>query len=499
VSPQIRLVSNEKFSFLHIYDRLTGMMQRLTLINFLSQINFLFQCSFLGLFLILSLFTPAILQAAPANLYTTDPQALLIFRSKLDGTDLKSEIGSNFTASPYGVALDIDNNTVYWTEPGNNSIFKGDLKGQTKSLVTDKAFSPNDIAIDRVAQKLYWVSKFTPASIKRSNVDGSNMEDVYVSLSANGPDGIDLDVTAGKIYWTDIFDIAVKRANLDGTNVENVITSLMSTEMPDLALDIPNGKVYWLDGTNTNIQRANMDGSSGSPVTVISLGVNPLGLAIDSTVTPSVAYWTELQTSQVRKLSLSVGGPAPTAVTILGTGDGLNAPTHLALGDFPPLTPITTIDAPPGVGVDSSNKTVTLTFEDFSGALIESFGAFALTDITGQLVNKTPQVRYQATITNKTNSKIKKIVTKNTQATRKLPVGTYSANYVAHVVVAKGKKKNLKKKAKIKAQLAALKNEPNTIENQNKKEVLKANKKLAGFKVKSTTEDSPTTPAFDIN
>ena len=60
---------------------------------------------------------------------------------------------------PFGIALDVDNGRIYWT--------------------------------DRSADK-----------IQRSNLDGSNVEDLVIT-GLSDPVGIALDVSNGKMYWGD--------------------------------------------------------------------------------------------------------------------------------------------------------------------------------------------------------------------------------------------------------------------------------------------------------
>ena len=83
------------------------------------------------------------------------------------------------------------------------------------------------------------------------------MEDLVTGLPINP--GIALDVSGGKMYWTDHGLAKIQRANLDGSNVENVVTGLSSPE--GIALDLTNSKMYWTDYGTDKVQRADLDGS----------------------------------------------------------------------------------------------------------------------------------------------------------------------------------------------------------------------------------------------
>ena len=70
------------------------------------------------------------------------------------------------------------------------------------------------------------------------------------------------------MYWVDISANKIQRANLDGTNIQDILTGL--NRPVSLDLDITNGKMYWTDRSTpdlsdpdamSNIQRANLDGT----------------------------------------------------------------------------------------------------------------------------------------------------------------------------------------------------------------------------------------------
>ena len=64
---------------------------------------------------------------------------------------------------------------------------------------------------------------FPTAKIQRSNLDGSGVEDLVTGLEGSG--GIALDVSGGKMYWTDLITEKIQRSNLDGSGVEDLVTT----------------------------------------------------------------------------------------------------------------------------------------------------------------------------------------------------------------------------------------------------------------------------------
>ena len=70
---------------------------------------------------------------------------------------------------------------------------------------------------------MYWTDRGT-AKIQRANLDGSGVEDLVTS-GLDNPEGLALDLGAGKMYWTDPVTAKIQRANLDGSGVEDLVTS----------------------------------------------------------------------------------------------------------------------------------------------------------------------------------------------------------------------------------------------------------------------------------
>lgn len=102
-------------------------------------------------------------------------------------------------------------------------------------------------------------------SVRRANLDGTGME---ILASGGRPSDVALDVTGGKMYWTDwAGNKNIWRANLDGSNAEVVISGQLS-DPSGIALDLVNGKMYITDeggmggvGSIPSVSRANLDGT----------------------------------------------------------------------------------------------------------------------------------------------------------------------------------------------------------------------------------------------
>jgi len=95
-----------------------------------------------------------------------------------------------------------------------------------------------EIALDVGRGKVYFAYM---DSIMRANLNGSGLENV-LTLDFGDPTGLAIDVLAEKIYWTQPSknsSIArIQRANTNGTGIETVV-SFASGGLSGFALDIP--------------------------------------------------------------------------------------------------------------------------------------------------------------------------------------------------------------------------------------------------------------------
>ncbi|MFN0136776.1 MAG: dockerin type I domain-containing protein [Phycisphaerae bacterium] len=168
------------------------------------------------------------------------------------------------------------------------------------------------LAIDSSASKIYW-SDVDQFAIRRSNLDGSNVEDV-ITTGLVFPAAIALDTAAGKIYWGDGVENTISRANLDGTSVEPLLETPF---FRGLTIDGGAGKMYWttsLSPTRGDIRRANLDGSDVEIlVSTPSGSFKPASLAIHRAL--GVMYWTDMALDTVHRANLDGSNSQPIRTT----------------------------------------------------------------------------------------------------------------------------------------------------------------------------------------
>jgi DNA-binding beta-propeller fold protein YncE len=167
---------------------------------------------------------------------------------------------------------------MYFTDSNNSGqavakVWQSNLDGSNLKPLVPPDLNPRYIALDLSEGKMYWTDI---GSIRRANLDGSNVENGFI-IGLLGPMGIAIDAVASKIYWTDSSTNMIQRANLDGTGIENLITGLGDPRA--LALDTIAGKIYWTDTLTDKVQRANLDGSN--PEDLVTGQSFAQGIALD--------------------------------------------------------------------------------------------------------------------------------------------------------------------------------------------------------------------------
>lgn len=83
--------------------------------------------------------------------------------------------------------------------------------------------NPFGIALYVDGDKMYWAGIGTN-KIQHANLNVSNIEDFVAGLIC--PDGIALDISSGEMYRADYGSGEIQWANLDGSNVEGLVTVL---------------------------------------------------------------------------------------------------------------------------------------------------------------------------------------------------------------------------------------------------------------------------------
>ena len=273
------------------------------------------------------------LELVVGGLYWTDTNRLY----RYGGGEISAPIYMG-VQGPTSIAVDVTGDKMYWVDKWTDAIRRSNLDGtNVEDLLTEVA-TPEDIALDLVADKMYWTEQGTDA-IRRADLDGSNAE---ILVQVEDPQSIALDVARGKMYWTareaSPFSDAgiIQRADLDGENVATLLTGLHKPE--NIALDLVAGAMYWMD---RGILRANLDGSNLE--IVVPRLARPVDLALDAV--GGNIYWTDKNGGSIQRADLD-GENVKKIVSglVRPVGIALDVPLPVATPDAADITLTTNSD-----------------------------------------------------------------------------------------------------------------------------------------------------------
>jgi hypothetical protein len=191
-----------------------------------------------------------------------------IVRANADFSGITTIVSGLGNFSHLNLVLDPDANLMFWSNSSAGTIGWASLQGgPVIGTFASPGRFPDDLAVDTNHQLLYWTTQ--TGEVVRSQYDGSG-QTVIMTLGTSlstGSSGLDLDLSAGKMYMTIPNQKKIVRANLDGTGLETILST---TERP-FGMELFNGRMYWTDLDGGSLRSANIDGSG---VTTILSGLS---------------------------------------------------------------------------------------------------------------------------------------------------------------------------------------------------------------------------------
>ena len=221
---------------------------------------------------------------------------------------------------------------VYWTEKTGESggtINSANLDGTGVTELASIFATPMGIAVDVTNNKLYWTN--SAGRIQSANLDGSRI----TSVIPGGLEGaMDIALAGGNAYWTQGGN--VRFVNLRGTKqIRNVSTGTDAAG----SLVIGGGKVYWTEKTAASAGTINSANLNGTGVReLVSVRSVPMGIAVDTA--RSKLYWTA-SSGKVKQANLN-GSGAKNVVSGLGSPSDMVLSNSIAAPAATPTTRTTT-------------------------------------------------------------------------------------------------------------------------------------------------------------
>ncbi|KAM7407483.1 hypothetical protein PAMA_003284 [Pampus argenteus] len=202
------------------------------------------------------------------------------------------------------VAMDFDrvDRRFYWIDVTRRVIERMSFNGSNREVVVNGVLHGEGLAVDWIARKLYWADSFLDC-LKVSELDGRFVKklaehcvDANNTYCFENPRAIVLHPKYGFVFWTDWGDKAfIGRVGMDGSNKTAIITTKI--EWPNgITIDYTNDKLYWSDAHLNYIEYSDLNGQHRHTVYDGDLP-HPFAL----TVFEDTVYWTDWNTRTVEK------------------------------------------------------------------------------------------------------------------------------------------------------------------------------------------------------
>ncbi|PSK43023.1 hypothetical protein B9Z65_6977 [Elsinoe australis] len=193
--------------------------------------------------------------------------------------------------------------------PGATTKSSSDEKGHHDNLAAPRLYFL-DIGLGGNVD-LHHLS--TSGKVMTASADGSHVREIVSGQAA--PDGIDVSIEAGKIFWTNMGATpagnngSVMSANLDGSNVQPVINVGDIHTPKQIKIDHKANKLYICDREGLRVHRCDFDGSNHEVIVQTGNADDPadgtdqtkwcVGIAVDHD--QGKFYWTQKGPSKAGK------------------------------------------------------------------------------------------------------------------------------------------------------------------------------------------------------
>jgi len=202
-------------------------------------------------------------------IYWSDGVEHTIQKGSLNDVGNSTPFVQQFLLSPKTISIDPNGGKLFFiNDEYDEFLFSADLASGlgVELLASSEVYRPSRFELDTAGKYIYWINSSGPqaddesAAIMRARMDGSDIERLISYPQVQKPFGLDIDLDAGKMYWTDMGKREIASANLDGGDIKSLVTGDL-LEPRGIAIDKVNNQLYWTDATTAKIERSALDGS----------------------------------------------------------------------------------------------------------------------------------------------------------------------------------------------------------------------------------------------
>ncbi|MFN8794191.1 MAG: tandem-95 repeat protein [Betaproteobacteria bacterium] len=197
---------------------------------------------------------------------------------------------------------------LYWAEQDTDSIWRANTDGSAQQRLVTGLSDPRGVAVDLTNGFVYWSETGTPDAIRRANLDGSEVTSI-ATTGLHGPLGLALDAAGGRLYYADngSGNDHIERIDVTGANRTNLFA--LDSFPSDVALDVGHGYLYAAERNSGQLVSRAIDGSGASTVLFSGAGSGMTNVR-------------EIEIDTVDRMLYWVGGDAMNDTIYRGRPDG---------------------------------------------------------------------------------------------------------------------------------------------------------------------------------
>jgi DNA-binding beta-propeller fold protein YncE len=201
-------------------------------------------------------------------------------QAKLTGLDPRIIHRSGNTFAVAGIAVDPLRGVVYFSDHGlggPGAIWRAAIEPPFEPAPCIGGLEdPRGIAVDLATHRIYWADA-EQGRLYWADPDVLEPNEIAVEGVIERPRAVAFDHVAHRLYWTDTGADTISRCDPSDCRAQVLVSQL--AEPLGLQLDLAAGEMYWTEYEAGSIRHTDLDGR-GTPETIVSGPGAPAGLAI---------------------------------------------------------------------------------------------------------------------------------------------------------------------------------------------------------------------------
>ncbi|XP_037724672.1 low-density lipoprotein receptor-related protein 4 isoform X2 [Drosophila subpulchrella] len=154
--------------------------------------------------------------------------------------------------TPNGIAVDWIADNLYWSDTDRKLIEVARIDGSSrKRIIEDNLGDPRSLIVHPKKAYLFWSDWSSPAKIERSYLDGSNRT-VLITSGIGFPTGLTIDFSNRRLLWADALEDNIGQVDFNGKRRQTIVPYAPHP----FGLTMFDNSIFWTDWYNKSVYRS---------------------------------------------------------------------------------------------------------------------------------------------------------------------------------------------------------------------------------------------------